>query len=108
MTENYSYLQGEELLEVTVAENVLNQLENLHTYPVVRTKIHRGQLALHGWIYRIESGEVLAYDAVTHDFVFPQSRLSSPEHEYNLHPSCPVPSQSAFTTAQFQSEHSVV
>ena len=34
-------------------------------------------------------------------------RLVTENYSY-LHPSCPVPSQSPLTTAQFQSEHSVV
>lgn len=83
--ENYNDLEGEELLELTIAENVLNQLENLHTYPVIRSRMHQGKLSLHAWIYRIESGEVLAYDSILHDFVAPHSRLPAPEHEYNLH-----------------------
>jgi len=95
--ENYNHYDGEELIEITVAENVLTQLENLQTYPIIRSKLHQGKLSLHGWIYRIESGEVLAYDGVVHDFVPPQSRLPSPEPEYNLHPSCPLFRQSAFT-----------
>ncbi|MGL5034805.1 MAG: carbonic anhydrase [Microcystaceae cyanobacterium] len=95
--ENYSHYDGEELIEITVAENVLTQLDNLQTYPIIRSKLHQGKLSLHGWIYRIESGEVLAYDGVVHDFVPPQSRLPSPEPEYNLHPSCPLFHQSPFT-----------
>jgi carbonic anhydrase len=47
--------------------------------------MHQGKLSLNAWIYRIESGEVLAYDSVLHDFVAPSSRLAAPEHEYNLH-----------------------
>jgi carbonic anhydrase len=94
--DNYTHLEGEDLLEVTVAENILNQLENLHTYPIIRSRLHQGKLALHGWIYRIETGEVLAYDSVLHDFVAPHSRLPAPEPEYNLHPSCPIPHQPAF------------
>jgi carbonic anhydrase len=83
--ENYKDLEGEELLELTIAENVLNQLENLHTYPVIRSRMHQGKLSLNAWIYRIESGEVLAYDSVLHDFVAPSSRFRAPEHEYTLH-----------------------
>lgn len=88
--DNYINLQGEELLEVTVAENILNQLENLHTYPVIRSKLHQGKLSLHGWLYRIETGEVLEYDSVKHDFVPPQSCLPAPEYGYNWHPTCPL------------------
>jgi carbonic anhydrase len=98
--ENYHDLQGEELLEITVAENVLTQLENIHTYPVIRSKLHQNKIALHGWIYRIESGEVLAYDSILHDFVAPHSRLPAPEHEYNLHPGCPVKSQTPLRIAE--------
>jgi carbonic anhydrase len=43
-------------------------------------------LALHGWVYRIETGEVLSYDGILHDFVPPQNRLPDPEPIYNLHP----------------------
>lgn len=95
--ENYSHYEGEELIEITVAENVLTQLENLQTYPTIHSKLHQGKLSLHGWIYRIEAGEVLAYDGVLHDFVPPQSRFPSPEPEYVLHPSCPVSHQTPFT-----------
>ncbi|AFY75993.1 MAG: carbonic anhydrase [Hydrococcus sp. C42_A2020_068] len=97
VNENYSsYLDGEELLELTIAENVLNQLDNLQTYPSIRSKQHQQKLSLHGWIYRIETGEVLAYDPVLHDFVPPQSRLTFPEPEYVLHPSAPLPHYAPF------------
>lgn len=88
--DNYSHYEGEQLIEITVAENVLTQLENLQTYPLVRSRLHQCKLTLHGWIYRIESGEVLEYDGVSHDFVPPHSRLIPPESEYTLHPACPI------------------
>ena len=86
--DNYGELEGEELMAITTAENVLTQLENLQTYPIVRSRLRQGKLSLYGWIYQIETGEVLAYDGVLHDFVPPQSTLSVPEPEYNLHPGC--------------------
>lgn len=88
--ENYSHVEGEELLQITVAENVLTQLENLATYPVIRSRLHQGRLSLHGWIYSIESGDVLSYDPAIHDFVNLEDRTNSPEYIYNLHPSCSV------------------
>ncbi|BAU63584.1 carbonic anhydrase [Stanieria sp. NIES-3757] len=75
VTENYSNYQGEELLEIMVAENVLIQINNLKTYPVVQAKLHQGKLQIYGWIYHIETGEVLAYDPETHTYVSPQSQL---------------------------------
>lgn len=69
LLENYSQRDAEELLELAVAENVLTQLENLRTYPVVRSKLHQGRLKLYGWIYQIEKGEVLSYDPEQQAFV---------------------------------------
>jgi carbonic anhydrase len=43
----------------------------LQTYPIIRSRLHQGKLSLHGWIFQIEAGEVLAYDPILHDFVAP-------------------------------------
>lgn len=59
--ENYKGLEGEELLNVTIEENVITQVENLRTYPAIHSKIHNGQLSLHAWIYKIETGAVFVY-----------------------------------------------
>jgi carbonic anhydrase len=74
--ENYSNYHGEELLEIAIAENVINQIENLRTYPAVHSKIYQGKLQIYGWIYHIETGEVLAYDAVSHAYMPPQTQLA--------------------------------
>jgi carbonic anhydrase len=74
--ENYSNYHGEELLEIAIAENVINQIENLKTYPAVHSKIYQGKLQIYGWIYHIETGEVLAYDAISHTYAPPQTQLS--------------------------------
>lgn len=74
--DNYSDRQGEELLDLTIAENVLTQIENLRTYPIVRSKLHQGKLALHAWVYAIETGELLAYDPEKHIFVPPYSNIN--------------------------------
>lgn len=76
IAENYKDKEGEELLQITVEENVLTQLENLRTYPVIRSKLHRGHIRLHAWVYQIETGEVLEYDAVRGQYVPPQTQLS--------------------------------
>ena len=59
--ENYSDLEEEQLLNVAIQENVLVQLENLRTHPAVSARLSRGQLNLHGWTYKIETGEVFSY-----------------------------------------------
>lgn len=60
--ENYGDLEGEARLVATIEENVLVQLEHLRTHPSVAVALSRGELALHGWVYKIETGEVFAYD----------------------------------------------
>jgi carbonic anhydrase len=61
--DNYQGYPHEKLLKIAIEQNVLTQIENLETYPVIRSKLHSNQLTLHAWIYEIESGEVFAYDA---------------------------------------------
>ncbi len=77
--ENYPQYSGEELLEITIAENVLTQIENLKTYPVVHSRMYQGKLEIYGWVYHIETGELLAFDPETHSYVPPQSQLSPRE-----------------------------
>ena len=62
MQENYPHLEGESLVTATVQENVLSQLEHLRTHPSVAARVARGDLRLHAWVYKIESGEVFTYD----------------------------------------------
>lgn len=69
MRDSYGHLEGEGLLAATVEENVLVQLENLRTLPAVASGELRGDLRLHGWVYRIETGEVFAYDVSNGQFV---------------------------------------
>jgi carbonic anhydrase len=63
VVDNYEECDPEELLMITIKQNVLTQIENLKTYPIVRSKLHSGSLNLHAWIYEIESGVVFAYSA---------------------------------------------
>ncbi|MGD9645437.1 MAG: carbonic anhydrase [Pirellulales bacterium] len=69
IADNYGELAGDRLLRVAIEENVLVQLENLRTLPSVAARLARGDLRLHGWVYQIESGEVLAYDVASGQFV---------------------------------------
>jgi carbonic anhydrase len=60
--ENYPHLEAGPLLTSTVEENVLVQLENLRTHPSVAARLARGQLKLHGWVYKLETGQVFQYE----------------------------------------------
>lgn len=61
--ENYPDLDEEPLLNVAIQENVLVQIENLRTHPSVAARLSRGELSLHGWVYKIDSGEVFSYQS---------------------------------------------
>lgn len=67
--DNYGHLDEEHMVAATVEENVLVQLENLRTLPSVASRLVRGNLHLHGWVYKIETGEVFAYDLGVGQFV---------------------------------------
>jgi carbonic anhydrase len=60
--ESYPDLAGEDLLNATIKENVLVQLDNLRTYPAVAARLAKAELTFHAWVYEIESGRILAYD----------------------------------------------
>ncbi|MBG1270919.1 carbonic anhydrase [Nostoc sp. WHI] len=67
--DNYKDCSGESLLRVTIEENILTQIQNLETYPVIRSKLRAGELYLHAWVYEIEIGRVFAYNASLGQFV---------------------------------------
>jgi carbonic anhydrase len=61
--ENYAHLTDPvKRLILTVEENVLVQIENLRTHPAVAAAVGRGDLKLHGWVYKFETGDVFAFD----------------------------------------------
>lgn len=60
--DNYQDFSGDDLLNATIKENVLMQLDNISTYPAVAAGLVKGTLTLHAWVYHIESGQILAYD----------------------------------------------
>lgn len=57
------------MLRRTEQRCVTLQLERLMTYPLVLDRVDAGTLALHGWHYIIEDGEVLALDVEREAFV---------------------------------------
>lgn len=67
--ENYEPLDSAESLNVAIQENVLVQLENLRTHPTVSARLARGELNLHGWVYKIETGEVFSYQVEQGQFM---------------------------------------
>jgi carbonic anhydrase len=64
----YQHLVPEARQKVLIQENVLVQLEHLRTHPVVAAALASGELKLHAWVYKMETGEVFAYDSAVGQF----------------------------------------
>ena len=63
MDKHYTHLSDPESRATAAAEeNVRQGLENLHTYPIVAQRLNEGTLRLHGWMFKIASAELFAYD----------------------------------------------
>lgn len=58
----------DEIYDVAEHLNIIYQLEHLMTFPFIKQRIDNGSLMLHGWYYRIESGEVEFYDPQSYQF----------------------------------------
>lgn len=62
-------LEPEALARQLACENVVVQLENLMTYPVVSRALEENRLELHGWLYDLEQGSLQAFDPARNAFV---------------------------------------
>lgn len=49
-------------LHALVHENVLCQLRNLETHPIVAARLATGRLRLYAWVYNIENGTIDTFD----------------------------------------------
>lgn len=67
--EKYKHLSSEAQDNLAIEQNVLVQIENLRTHPSVAVAAARGEVSIYGWVYRIETGEVLAYDPTLSRFM---------------------------------------
>ena len=63
------HLTEQERIDGMVRENVIAQLNNIRTHPSVALGLAQGRLALHGWVYDIESGSIDALDTAKNQFV---------------------------------------
>ena len=64
---------------------VVLQLERLMDYPMVRERVEAKKLALHGWHYVIEEGEIHVFDAQRGDFVPESLAANSGTGPYRPH-----------------------
>ncbi len=61
-------LSEEEQIRQVTELNVRTQLENLERLPPVEARLAKGDIALFGWVYQIETGQVHALDESTGQF----------------------------------------
>ena len=74
---------SDEALRRTEQCAVVLQLERLMDYPMVRRRVQDGRIALHGWHYVIEDGEVHVFDVQRGAFIAAsQAESSSTGHQY--------------------------
>lgn len=67
--DNYPTLPDEQKINVDIQENVLVQLEKIKTLPAVAYRLIKGDLNLHSWVYKFETGDVFAYNAEQGQFI---------------------------------------
>ncbi len=65
----YGDLQGDELLDATIRENVLVQLDHVRNQPCVAPRLAAKTLQVHGWVFEFEQGRVIAHDPRVDRFV---------------------------------------
>lgn len=62
-------LDEKDQLDMLIRENVLLQIAHLKTHPYVAVQVSTGETEIHGWVYDIRSGEVLAFDEKANAFI---------------------------------------
>lgn len=65
----YRHLDGPARLMAAIEENVIVQIENLRTHPMIEDRLQSGEVKLHGWMYKFETGKVFSYDAPSGQFL---------------------------------------
>jgi carbonic anhydrase len=67
--EHHGHLHGDAFVAALAKENVVSQLQHLHTHPCVATRLRRGTLETYGWYYDIGEGTIEQYDPATQTFL---------------------------------------
>ena len=67
----------EQKMKLLLEQNVILQLQHLKTHPSVAARLAKGDLVLHGWVYDIKTGDVVAWDEAENKFVAVDKRYAS-------------------------------
>lgn len=62
-------MSDKEKLDLIIQQNVVLQMMHLRTHPYVAAALAAGLTQIHGWVYDIRTGGVLAYDEEARDFI---------------------------------------
>jgi len=76
MSEYHKDCNEDERLIITTQENVRAQLNNLRTHPSVALKLRKEEIAVHGWVYSISTGDVWVHDFDTDQFVLLTDKMA--------------------------------
>lgn len=58
----------DQLLRATEKFNIIEQLKNLLTYPIIQDELESGNIYIQGWYYHIETVDVEIFDPLEHRF----------------------------------------
>ncbi len=58
--------------------NVLQQIEHLQTYPIVRERLDQGKIRLHGWWFELSTANVYAHEGESNEFFLIGEEQSRP------------------------------
>lgn len=72
---SYSFLTANERQTTLERLSIRNSINNLRTFPYIRTFEQEGKLAIHGAWFDIASGELWVMDSDTGDFIRPESLM---------------------------------
>lgn len=64
-----NHCEHEELIRLTEEEIVLLSAQNLKTYPSVQKVLDENRVTIHPWLFEMETGQLLEYNAAKQSFV---------------------------------------
>ncbi len=67
------------LYKETEKLNIIDQIENLMTYPAIKERVESGELFVQGWYYHLEGGDLEYYDHIKEEFLPIEKSLENPQ-----------------------------
>jgi carbonic anhydrase len=67
------------LYKETEKLNIIDQIENLLTYPAIKKRVEEGNLFVQGWYYHLDGGDLEYYDHIKEEFLPIEKSLENPQ-----------------------------